>query len=279
MKFKLPKPVNETQRLFAELCEKGGGMKGGPARKRVQELLRDSGKQLNKLAESEVANALADNGDQNPWHVCFAVGLSWGHIADLSEEFIASATRCLGSWNDVDLKIAKSHHYERGPNPIEQSLRGGHVLFSKVVLPKNLPASISGMKSAQDRWLSPILSRDRPAYIGSWNSTAMFMIAMFAQPRLGDKLIAPEIGLPPGGPIHTALNLLYQTGVLSRKPDGNELDEQEFNPGSIFTNTGLMAELNNGLDDWDLLDVHSGLYMLGTRLANSDTWFATGSFT
>ena len=45
-----PKSVNETQRVFKDLCEKGGGPKGGPARGKVQQLLKESGQALNELA-------------------------------------------------------------------------------------------------------------------------------------------------------------------------------------------------------------------------------------
>jgi hypothetical protein len=44
VKFRLPKPINETQREFAVLCELGGGIRGGRARSKVIELLQASGK-------------------------------------------------------------------------------------------------------------------------------------------------------------------------------------------------------------------------------------------
>src|SRR4029079_16453403 len=43
----LPKAINETQIQFRQLCELGGGTKGGPVRSKVQKLLRESGKSLN----------------------------------------------------------------------------------------------------------------------------------------------------------------------------------------------------------------------------------------
>lgn len=273
MKLKLPKPVNDTQSAFAELCEKGGGLKGGPARSKVQALLRESGQELNKLAESEIAHALTHNPDANPWKVCFAMGLCWGHLATLGDDFMDSAVSYLGGGSHADLMAACSHHNERGPEAVEQSLRGGRIIFDKVVLPKGLASTLVGMKQAQDRWLSPILSKERPPYIGSWNGTAIFMIALFAQPELGDQLVDAAVMLPPGGPIFTALSLLHQTGVLANKPEGSALDDESFEPGSIYANTGLMAELRKGREDWDLLDVHSGLYMLGTRDPASATYF------
>jgi hypothetical protein len=92
-------------------------------------------------------------------------------------------------------------------------------------------------------------------------------------PSLAATLTAPEVMLPPGGPIFAGLSLLHKTHVLSKTPDGSELDDASFEPGSIYANTGLMAELLKGMADWSLIDVHSGLYMLGTRWAESDKWF------
>jgi hypothetical protein len=58
MKAPISKPVNDTQRAFNELCEKGGGVKGGPARGKVLALLKESGQSLNKMATSEMTSHL-----------------------------------------------------------------------------------------------------------------------------------------------------------------------------------------------------------------------------
>ena len=44
-----PKPINVTQERFHDLCKLGGGAKGGPARTKVQRLLKESGESLNTL--------------------------------------------------------------------------------------------------------------------------------------------------------------------------------------------------------------------------------------
>jgi hypothetical protein len=266
----LPKPINDTQRRFKELCEKGGGPKGGPARGKVQQLLKESGQALNNLAYKEVAIHLKELATTNPWHICFAIGLSWGHLAEFDLEFTRVSTRLLRDWNDDDLKLARKFHYERGPGPIEDSLRGGHILFSKVILPEGLPDSLNRLRAAEDRWLSPILSKDRPRYIGSWNATAMFMVALFAQPTLAATLIEPRVMLPPGGPIYNALSLLHRVHFLTRSPAGSELDDEAFEPGALFENNALFVEILKGQAGWSLLDVHSGLYLLGTRDTRSD---------
>lgn len=271
--MKLQKPINDVQARFAELCAKGGGVKGGPPRTKVQEALREGGQKLNQFAEHEIADALSLCAGSNPWKVCFAMGLCWGHLAKLHDDYFKAAVGYLETGAHADLVEASHYHNERGPTPIEQSLRGGKILFDKVVLPATLSDSLPRMKQAQDRWLSPILSKDRPPYIGSWNGTAMFMIALFAQPALGDELKEAAVWLPPGVPVFAALSLLHTTGILAKKPEGSELDDQSFEPGAIVANTGLMADLRKGRDDWDLLDVHSGLYMLGTRDPASATYF------
>ena len=43
------------------------------------------------------------------------------------------------------------------------------------------------------------------------------------------------------------------------------LDDADFELGALYENKALLAEVRKGRSDWSLLDVHSGLYMLGTR--------------
>ena len=273
MRAPIAKPVNDTQRVFNELCEKGGGVRGGPARPKVLELLRDSGKRLNALAFKEMEEHLSAFPDANPWHVCYAVGLSWGHLAHLDLAFTQAVVDLLGDWNDADLKVARSFHMERGPEPIAQSLSGAHILFGKVTLPNELPSTLPQLARAQERWLSPVLNpKERPPYIGAWNGTAMFMTALFAQPALASAHVSPPPMLPPGGPIHAGLSLLHRCGILSAAPAGSELDDAAFEPGAIYENNGLFAELCKQRPDWSLVDVHSGVYMLGTKHPHSGTW-------
>lgn len=272
----IPKPINDTQRLYNRLCELGGGRGGGPARTKVEALLRESGQALNRIAHREITAHLAEYPEASPWHVCFAVGLSWGHLAQLHPEFTGAAVRLLSDWNDDDLRIARRFSNERGPEPIEQSLRGGNMLFARVTLPPALPASLARHNAAQQRWLGRIISPDRPRYIGSWNATAMFMVALFSDAALAARLTTAEVLLPPGGPIFAGLAMLHRANVLPRPPSGSDLDDEAFEPGSIYENNKLFEELHRGQPGWNLLDVHSGLYMLGTRLAESDGWFSLG---
>lgn len=183
-----PKPINDIQKEFRALCENGGGQKGGPPRGKVQELLRHAGKSLNKLAYDEIAEHLSALPNHNPWHVCFAVGMSWGHLAKLDLTFTEAVVNLLEDWNAADLQTACSKHLERGPQPIHDSLSGAYQLFQSVKLPSDLPDDLKKIGRAQERWLSPIVSPSRPKYIGSWNATAMFMVALFAQPKLAETM-------------------------------------------------------------------------------------------
>lgn len=266
-------PLNGVQEQFNDLCQKGGGQGGGPLRGKVQALLAAGGQALNTYAYAEVADQLDHYQDYNPWHVCFAIGLAWGHLAQLNSEFVGAATRLMSDWNPSDLREARRHHYERGPDPIEQSLSGGHQLFAKVLLPPTLPNDLGRLKRFQERWWTPILSAERPRYIGSWNATAMFMVALFAQPTLAATLVEPDVLLPPGGPIYGGLKLLHEANLLSQAPAGTDLDDAAVEPGAVYENNSLMAELRKGPTPWSLVDVHSGLYMLGTRYAPSRQWF------
>lgn len=273
MKPLIAKPLNGTQVGFNELCSKGGGQGGGPLRGKVQALLSESGKSLNSFGYQEVAEQLSHYSGYNPWHVCFAIGLAWGHLAQFNRDFVGAAARLMSDWNSADLNEARRHHNERGPDPIEQSLTGGYILFEKVKLPEQLPIDLKRLRYFQERWWVPILSKDRPRYIGSWNATAMFMIALFAQPKLAETLVEPTVLLPPGGPIYGGLKLLYEAKLLSRPPAGSDLDDEAVEPGAVYENNALFAEIHNGPATWSLIDVHSGLYMLGTRFAPSNQWF------
>ncbi|MDX1460840.1 MAG: hypothetical protein R3348_07270 [Xanthomonadales bacterium] len=259
-------PVNDTQKEFAELCKMGGGFSGGPAKGKVLELLRASGKRLNEWAFQVMEQHLSAFPSANPWHVCFAVGLSWGHLAKLDLAFTEHAVGALSDWNDADISAASGFYLERGPEPIEKSLAGAYRLFSLVKLPETLPTSLVQLGRAQERWFSPIQNpSQRPPYIGSWNATAMFMTALFAQPSLARTQIEATPLLPPGGPITEGLRMLHKAKIVSRSPAGTSLDDAAFEPGAIYENNALMVELVSGLDHWSLSDVHSGLYMLGTR--------------
>jgi len=270
----MAKPVNETQQEFANLCHLGGGMSGGPALGRVLELLESSGKKLNAMAYDAMEEHMEGCAEANPWHVCFAVGLSWGHLAKLDVDFTKAVVRVLENWNDSDLAEAISYHLERGPDPIRQSLIGAHSLFDKVTLPADLPNSLDKLDAAQQRWLSPVLHPvSRPKYIGSWNSTAMFMAALFAQPALAKTQRHQKPLLPPGGPVFNGLKMLHAAHILSEKPSGNELDDQAFEPGALYINNNLLSTLCGLMDGWCLLDVHSGIYMLGTRDPRSASWW------
>lgn len=272
MLVSLPNPVNVTQEEFKSLCALGGGRNGGPVAHKVLELLRTRGKRLNVLAYREMAEHLGAYPKANPWHICFSVGLCWGHLAKLELDFTGAVVNLLSSWNDEDLRLARTFFMERGPDPIEQSLRGAYTVFQRVNLPPALPSSLEQLARAEERWLSPILGRDRPKYIGSWNATAMFMTALFAQPALAATFAKPPPVLPPGGPVFVGLRILHQVGVLSRPPEGSELDDQAFEPGALYLNNELLADLQKKLQDWSLLDVHSGVYLLGTRQPLSRNW-------
>ena len=58
MKGPISTPLNKTQRRFNELCELGGGQRGGPARGKVLELLSESGRALSQFAFRETAEHL-----------------------------------------------------------------------------------------------------------------------------------------------------------------------------------------------------------------------------
>jgi hypothetical protein len=271
---KIKNPLNALQHEFNKLCDLGGGTKGGPARTKVRDALKSYGKKLSAYAHTEITEHLTTFADRNPWHVCFAVGLSWGHLAKLDLAFTEAAVNLLEAWNDEDLKTAKKFHMERGPEPIEQSLRGGYSLFSTVTLPEKLPTNLQGYSQAQQRILGRVVAKDRPKYIGSWNATAMFMVGLFSNTALGNQLLNKEVLLPPGGPLFAGLSILYENHFLFRKPAGSALDDEAFETGALYENNDLFAEAIKGGTDFNMLDAHSGIYLLGTRHPASDSWIS-----
>ena len=66
--------------------------------------------------------------------------------------------------------------------------------------------------------------------------------------------------------------MLKRAHFLSADPAGSDLDDEAFEPGALYENNGLMAEIIKGRIGWSMLDVHSGLYMLGTRHPHSNQW-------
>lgn len=264
--------MNEIQQRFEELRKLGGGQRGGPARGRVQQLLLEGGQRLNRLAFAETAQALSLDPSANPWHVMFVVGLGWGHLANIEDAFVRCALTYLGSGDPLSLDRASDFHNERGPEPLRASLASAKTLFDNVRLPGSLPATLTGIRSAQDRWLGALIGPQRPRYIGSWNATAMFMVAAFAQPQLAATMRTNDFMLPPGGPIWIALRKLHQAHVLSRPPAGGDLDDGDWEPGVLFENNALMAELIPGQHSLNMVDLHSGLYLLGTNHPQADSW-------
>jgi hypothetical protein len=269
----ITKPLNGAQAKFNELCLLGGGRKGGPAHGPTQALLAQAGKSLNKLAYHETTENLNKFAEYNPWHVCFAVAMAWGHLAQMDPDFIESSVRLLADWNDHDLKIVRKYCTERGPDTVQKSLIGGHMMFRDVVLPKALPTTINKLRDAQQRWLGRIIGKNRPPYIGGWNGTAMFMVALFADRKMADEMREPDVLLPPSGAIFNGLTLLHRAGILPSPASGSSLDDEDAEPGVLYENNATFAKILLGHSGWNMLDIHSGIYMLGTRLPESCEWF------
>ena len=100
----------------------------------------------------------------------------------------------------------------------------------------------------------------------------MFMVALFAKPALAATMKEVDVILPPGGPIFTALKVLHSAKVLPSAPDGDDMDDGGWEPGVLFSNNALMQTLIPGPHDLNMIDLHSGLYMLGTKYPFADQW-------
>ena len=161
---------------------------------------------------------------------------------------------------------------ERGPDLIENTLRGGHMIFDKLTLPIALPDDLDGFRRVHERWLGRIVASDRPAYVGGWNATAMFMIALASRLDVAAQQKDRTPYLPLGGGVLSGLRRLYDAHLLSEPPSETGLDDYSFEPGVLAVNNGLMARLVSFKPDMCMLDVHAGLYMLGTGSPETDKW-------
>ena len=135
----MARPINETQRRFSVLCAHGGGAKGGPVKHKVLELLRATGQEVNRFAYTQTRQHFAAYATANPWHVCFAVGLAWGHLARLDVAFTGHVVDALTELNDQDLQAACRFHLERGPEPIRKSLLGAYSFLKRSCCPLPCP--------------------------------------------------------------------------------------------------------------------------------------------
>jgi hypothetical protein len=266
-------PLNECQRQFNELCKKGGGRNGGPARTKVQQLLRDEGKLLNGHAYDEVASALDVAARYNPWYIFFALGLCWGEMARYSDRYLLAAVGAIESWNDQDRGEATKHYTQKGHDLLEGSLRSASVVFEQIGSALiTVPDSVQGYDKLQEKWFRR-LHLLTPPYVGPWNATALFMVALFAQPDLAKSMKTMRPILPSGGPISRALSLIHQVGVTNHPAQTLQDDYGLGGLAGATADNGTMQELIIGLSDCSMVDMHSGLYMLGSRDPKSDMYF------
>ena len=260
-------PINDCQTEYNELCRLGGGPRGGPVRQRVADLLRRAGHELNGWLQADTTAALQRLRDVNPWHLCYAIALVWGRFAKHESDFVDAAARLMSDWNDRLLTEALRHYRELGPDSLEGSLRSGYAAFAEAegLLPRAIPTDAAALRRVQEGWFGLLLSREhRFAYIGNWNGVALFMVALFAHNSLrGDRNLGGVI-LPSGGPIIQGLRVLYDDGVVAEAPAGHEAEES-LDPAQLFLLQGQMVALARDCRDADPLDMHSGLYQLGTR--------------
>lgn len=260
------KPINPTQHEYNELCRKGGGIKSGPARSRVLALLQASGAKINEGAHAELKSHLDAVGPGNPWYVFYALGLSWGHIAKHSEEFTAAAAAYLDHGAPSDLARAQEFYTERGREPIKNSLESGRILLQAATfIPVGVPSEIGQLADIQRKWNPLCFGPRKIPWIGKWNGTSMFLVALLSSPALWKMLKDGTVLLPSGGPISTGLELMHAAHLISARPDRLEPENNQDKLGSLSLDNGLMWELHKGLPSSNMVDIHSGLYELGTR--------------
>ena len=99
------------------------------------------------------------------------------------------------------------------------------------------------------------------------------MVVVLSQAELAAQLMGPVVFLPSGGAVFNALSILHRNHILFTRPAGTELDDQEFEPGAIYENNSLLVDLHRGHAGWNLCEVNMSLFMLGTRLSDSDNLF------
>jgi hypothetical protein len=194
-------------------------------------------------------------------------------MAKYSDRYLRAAVGAISHWNDDDRRAAIEHFTQKGSELLEGSLRSAYVVFE--ALPASfdaVPSSLDRLVKLQNRWFAKLNALE-PPYIGPWNATALFMVSLFAQPELAGQMTTMGPILPSGGPISRALNILYQDHLTERGAQALEDDVRLGGLGGAAADNGTMQDLIRGLNGTSMVDIHSGLYMLGTRDVRSETYF------
>lgn len=265
MSLLISKPLNRIQRDWNALVHDASAENRKIGRSELHRLLITKSRPHTDFAINEMQSQLGELHKYNPWHVLYALGLAWGHFASLDIGFTSEAVEAIATGSPTATAAACKYHLERGPDGIERSLRGARQLFALVPPPATIPDNIRSLARLQQRFYGPSLRAEtRPYGVGGWNATALILMALFARPDLADQLKSSDILMPPSGTISAALALLHRASLVSQRPL-ETLSEDAFDAAATAANTVLMVEVVSGLTSGSIVEVHNGLWLLGTR--------------
>ncbi len=114
---------------------------------------------------------------KNPWHVCFSVSLAWGHLANLDFRLTEAVTEFLKRATAFGLIALPNFILSADPM---QSVTIGECVSNLQQHPTSdeIPDSLERIKNCEKDGLERFLGPPRVPYMGSWNSVALFMVAL-----------------------------------------------------------------------------------------------------
>ena len=252
---------NKWKQRYNELC----GTSGKPPRSHVVELLCEAGRWFNEdVLETEVQATFEEFNSSNPWHLSFVVGVAWGQYAKKKTSFYEPALKWLSGRDENALSQAKTENKRSEADALGQCLRSGFRIFETMNLPDTIPTSLDELQQLQLKWIDRVPKLGLPQ-IGDWNFSALFMVMLFDESSRWKQLMDTTILLPLGGPVGNFLHTLVADDVIDEGPWSKRAVEEKIDPGKLFLCQKVMEDLLGGREDRSLVDIHSGLYVMGAK--------------
>lgn len=78
--------------------------------------------------------------------------------------------------------------------------------------------------------------------------------------------------LPISAPIREGLKVMRDFGLTARSPSSALVDWDAFEPAELYQDNDILEEVGRAGGVADLLELHSGLFLLGTEDRLSSRW-------
>lgn len=262
---------NMLQTEFATLVDRSGDNREILV-EGLAPLLLDAGGDLNANGARQLQEYLTGIPFEDLHIGWFVAGIAWGRDAEDSREFVLSAVQAIKSSKPKDHKRAMRFALAGRHRRLENLLRAGR----QIVLQERHPCPISAIEELneyQQRLFKALQLLPDVQGIGNWNLGAMFFCAALSDPQWRVEMNKARPRLPMSAPIFHSMEQLYSLRVLSRQPNYNPWRPKDSSyPEALYSNNALLEELCQKLGTSRILDIHSGLYLLGTRNVDANSW-------